>query len=549
MKEFGPTRFERLIRGNQDRSEMIQENLEAWLSKNNQIETTSLAQNKNQEENTPLPSVKKVPKPLRKITYAGLTLTVLAAACTTPGEKSEEASQPQVEPAGTTERFLDLPFPEDPNMNVQQGWLEEDGDEHKGVDFIKGIPNRSATWEPFPVLASADGAACAIPQDEQRNPAFGNAVLIEHQNNYETYFGHLADIEDEIPTCRDGRTINVAKEQQIGTAGSTGVENPRWIHLHFQVRDPQGRIVDPYDLYAKRAEYPNPNFTNDKVCGQNHLWIYCPTTLLEQVSAPTPTLGQPQVLSTQDIKILRENLRQCRVSPDSTELSQDYWGGWIVKNTQENHWIKNFNALIELKSPEGFVVNSVKVEGARVVAPAGEETWIIGTGRGGIGSREIFPVFAYSGQGSRVADINLILTGPFNWEPIADRKTDYHLTSQVLSHELNNPYNLAPGYGRHELTFQITNTGNLALTNPSVFGFVYNLRGELVDMVWGWLRKPKEQNFIATGETLEITANSVSNQGRCVGEIDPVGYTLEYFVDFQGINENALSFHDIVGVR
>jgi hypothetical protein len=100
------------------------------------------------------------------------------------------------------------------------------------------------------------------------------------------------------------------------------------------------------------------------------------------------------------------------------------------------------------------------------------------------------------------------------------------------------------GFGRHEIDFQFVNNGNLAFKNLGVFGFLYNQKGELVDMVWSDGKKD-----VAAGERVEVRAPSLSQSGRCVGKIDPEGYNLEYFVSFQGVNEDWLGIYKVATIQ
>ena len=143
----------------------------------------------------------KVPKP-RIILPVTATLGLILGACSSDGKDSIPSVPNIVDaqdlPLGAPEvlaegRFLDLPFKPSPNMHIQQAWTSDYDPNHHAMDIIKGNLDYSSTWESFPVLAGADGKACANPSSRQ-----GNAVLIEHNFNGKIIFeydGHLKSIE------------------------------------------------------------------------------------------------------------------------------------------------------------------------------------------------------------------------------------------------------------------------------------------------------------------------------------------------------------------
>jgi murein DD-endopeptidase MepM/ murein hydrolase activator NlpD len=65
---------------------------------------------------------------------------------------------------------------------------------------------------------------------------YGNAVVIDHGNGYQTLYGHLSQV---AASC--GRSVG--QGQTIGYAGSTG--NSTGAHLHFEVRY-EGGFVNPW---------------------------------------------------------------------------------------------------------------------------------------------------------------------------------------------------------------------------------------------------------------------------------------------------------------
>ncbi|WAC42715.1 M23 family metallopeptidase [Pedobacter sp. SL55] len=94
---------------------------------------------------------------------------------------------------------------------------------HKGLD-IKG--NHGEV-----VKTTANGKV----KFANRKGGYGNVVIIEHGNGFETYYGHLSKI-----SVKQGQ--KVAAGDIIGRIGSTGRSTGP--HLHYEVHR-NGKIVNP----------------------------------------------------------------------------------------------------------------------------------------------------------------------------------------------------------------------------------------------------------------------------------------------------------------
>lgn len=64
---------------------------------------------------------------------------------------------------------------------------------------------------------------------------FGNIIIIKHQNNIETYYGHLSKFLKK-------KGEKVKRGEPFALAGSTG--NARGAHLHFEIHE-KGKAFDP----------------------------------------------------------------------------------------------------------------------------------------------------------------------------------------------------------------------------------------------------------------------------------------------------------------
>jgi murein DD-endopeptidase MepM/ murein hydrolase activator NlpD len=113
-------------------------------------------------------------------------------------------------------------------------WLYYDG--HDGVDY--GIAYR-------PIYAAADSdqvvyAGWWDPQNHKIN--LGIYVRLRHSNGYNTYYGHMSSVA--VQACFAPGCTFVPRGEMLGISGTTG--NSSGPHLHFLVRNPSGRSVDPY---------------------------------------------------------------------------------------------------------------------------------------------------------------------------------------------------------------------------------------------------------------------------------------------------------------
>lgn len=97
---------------------------------------------------------------------------------------------------------------------------------HTGID----ISNRKGT----PIKASGDGIVVEAGWDS----GYGNLIRINHQNGYESLYGHNSKIAVSVGQY-------VKRGQIIGYMGSTG--RTTGTHCHFEVRY-NGKPVNPYTL-------------------------------------------------------------------------------------------------------------------------------------------------------------------------------------------------------------------------------------------------------------------------------------------------------------
>lgn len=95
---------------------------------------------------------------------------------------------------------------------------------HNGIDIACSVRE---------VVATATGIIKATGYDT----GLGYFVVIDHQNSYETTYGHLSKI-----SVQEGQTVNIL--ETIGMVGSTGASTGN--HIHYEVRK-NGILVNPIE--------------------------------------------------------------------------------------------------------------------------------------------------------------------------------------------------------------------------------------------------------------------------------------------------------------
>lgn len=153
---------------------------------------------------------------LKKVTIQSIHVNGLLAEQTTLGEELLEAPVQTVVKQGTkviagvgSGKFA---------MPVLRGEVSSQfglrwGKSHNGTDFVS---------EHRGIMASDSGKVVYAGWKS----GYGNCIVIDHQNGYETLYGHLSKIE-----VKKGEFVT--KGEQIGVMGSTG--NSTGVHLHFEI--------------------------------------------------------------------------------------------------------------------------------------------------------------------------------------------------------------------------------------------------------------------------------------------------------------------------
>jgi murein DD-endopeptidase MepM/ murein hydrolase activator NlpD len=180
----------------------------------------------------------------KKNETAQITMNILPVVNHAAGESIEDVPEPPItfEPVRLTAPLVEV---------EASNWLEygnENGEREDPVPFIWPAEKHWLSGYNFSIyhpgidiaairddliFAAASGKVVVV---HHSNHGYGNMVIINHLNGYQTLYAHLNTILTEMGNF-------VIQGQPIGLAGSTG--NSTGAHLHFEVHY-QGRFVNPW---------------------------------------------------------------------------------------------------------------------------------------------------------------------------------------------------------------------------------------------------------------------------------------------------------------
>lgn len=127
-------------------------------------------------------------------------------------------------------------------------------DEHDGSDFIlRGGFSTMDAGSVF-ILAAADGVVVRVEDghydrchgdlgsgdiDCDGFPMQANAVVLEHATGHQSWYWHMMNGSTQVI---EGQSV--LRGDRLGLVGSSGRSSQP--HLHFEVHDEQGAVIDPY---------------------------------------------------------------------------------------------------------------------------------------------------------------------------------------------------------------------------------------------------------------------------------------------------------------
>jgi len=153
---------------------------------------------------------------------------------------NDDGSTAPIEKHVFSEEYLATVAHPVPGGLIKNGWYDPRSRKtrlHVGTD----IKRRAKT----PILSATDGVVKYIGF----LPVPGNYVIIEDPYGYIYHYYHMFELTTFV---KEGDTVK--QGQQIGIVGSTG--NSVAYHLHLGLVSPEGKYLNPYDLYVQAGIGP-----------------------------------------------------------------------------------------------------------------------------------------------------------------------------------------------------------------------------------------------------------------------------------------------------
>lgn len=150
-------------------------------------------------------------------------------------------------------------------LNVQFSFTDNFSDPRSGGRLHEGIDIMAPKMTP--VLAAADGVIVRAPENE---PSYGFIIVLRDSDGYTYHYIHL---NNDTPGTDDGnggprnayapgitQGVRVTKGQHIAYVGDSGNAESVGSHLHFEMHDPQGTPLNPYEslIAAQRTALTAP---------------------------------------------------------------------------------------------------------------------------------------------------------------------------------------------------------------------------------------------------------------------------------------------------
>jgi murein DD-endopeptidase MepM/ murein hydrolase activator NlpD len=231
----------------------------------------------------------------------------------TPGERQKETAAAKADPLRGKGRRTS-------SMGVRKDPITGETRDHAGADYAA-----PAGTPVYPV--STGKVVWAKPKG-----GYGNYVVVRHADGRETAYGHLRNIN-----VRVGDEVGV--DDVIGGVGSTGRSTGN--HLHLEVRDAKGRLLDPERQTWAQGQLPR--YKADRV--DKEAYYEAARQLAEEKNLTLPQYNallrrMDAHVNRQDDLVQREEQEQRRAA-EETVAKIEAQGGELTSVEQ----IPNFGAL------------------------------------------------------------------------------------------------------------------------------------------------------------------------------------------------------------
>jgi len=133
------------------------------------------------------------------------------------------------------------------NPYISSDYGMRNGSMHNGVDFVN---KQRGAVDGKPVYSVTDGKIVRLVTTPDGNRA-GVRVRILASSGYQYNYFHLQNGSN----LHLKNKMNINKGDVIGNVGNTGAS--RGAHLHFEIWDPNGNKVNPYNIYPSLYKIPH----------------------------------------------------------------------------------------------------------------------------------------------------------------------------------------------------------------------------------------------------------------------------------------------------
>jgi len=222
-------------------------------------------------------------------------------------------------------------------------------------------------------------------------------------------------------------------------------------------------------------------------------------------------------IPTSEIELVKLDANQCHDETGNPINLYIFIGH--LKNNDPDHYA-NFGATLKFFDIDKNLVGAIR--DLDILIPPKSEIWFANS--------QLLDHMAVGVDGPFVRD-EFEVHEPVLWTSVSpgfqEVLRNYQWTSEIIAYELKKEK--LPG---NSLTIQIENTGEHTIYRIQVLAAIYNTKDELIDYLW-----IEDSDLLANridispNQKKEVNLESLSLTGKCVGNSDPNGYKVEYWIN------------------